>query len=898
MDEPELNEAKTRKMLIDKALAAAGWGPIVPYSENKPCSHGSVEEYPTSKGPADYILFHQGKAVACVEGKKVKVAPMNVLQQAKRYARGFPSGPCCCGSFGEFYIPFIYSTNGKAIWFQDLRTQQSLPREVAAFHTPAALSEMLSKDAGSPQEWLLHTPIDRTTLWPFQVEAIEAMERALMSGRRHMLVAMATGTGKTFTIANLIYRLMKSGFAKRILFLVDRRALAAQAVTTMASFEAEPGLKFDQIYEVYSQKIRREDLDESVKFDLKLMPPKYLTDPSAKETFVYVSTIQRMRINLFGLEGMFGGYSGDADDDSDAGKLDIPIHAFDLIIADECHRGYTAQEESKWREVLSHFDGIKVGLTATPAAHTKAFFKHMVYRYDYERAVKEGFLVDYDAIAIKSDITINGAFLREGEEVGLVDTGTGQITFEFLEDERELPAPTTEIDWTAPDRNRKITLEVKKYLLDQEKQLGHFPKTLIFAQNDISHTSHCDQLVQILREEFNRGDDFVQKITGNPNVDRPLQRIREFRNRQKPGIVVTVDMLSTGVDVPKIENIVFLRPVRSRILFEQMMGRGTRLCPEIHKTHFTVFDCFNGTLLEYFRKTTGITIEAPAKPSRSIREIVQAIADNVDRNYNIGVLSKRLQRISKNITQDGRLQFQYQFSMDIAEFAQTLSQRLDQAWLETMKILQSETFLEFCENYPRPKKTFLKADGPEDIVSSRVIFRAKDGKELGPQDYLKEFERFVKENPEHIEALEILLKRPRDFDASLLKDLRIALATKPDSLVDKFSEKNLRRAYAKELADIISIIRHAAKGDELLTAEQRVNKAFMRVKSNRRFNEEQDKWLELIRRHLTANLLMEKADIDCLPIFIQEGASWGRVNKVFGGDLEAVINEINTAVTA
>jgi len=713
-----------------------------------------------------------------------------------------------------------------------------------------------------------------------------------------MLVAMATGTGKTFTIANLIYRLMKSGFAKRVLFLVDRRALAAQAVTTMASFEAEPGLKFDQIYEVYSQRIRKEDLDESMKFDLKLMPSNYLTSPSAKDTFVYVSTIQRMRINLFGSEEMFGVYSGDSDDDSDAAKLEIPIHAFDLVIADECHRGYTAQEESKWREVLNRFDGVKIGLTATPAAHTKAFFKHMVYRYDYERAVKEGFLVDYDAVAVRSDITINGAFLNEGEEVGLVDTGTGQISFEFLEEERALPAPAAQIDWTAPDRNRKIVLELKKYLLDQEKQLGHFPKTLIFAHNDISHISHCDELVQILREEFNRDDDFLQKITGNPNVDRPLQRIREFRNRQNPGIVVTVDMLSTGVDVPKIENIVFLRPMRSRILFEQMMGRGTRLCHEIHKTHFTLFDCFNGSLLEYFRKTTGITAEAPAKPSRSIREIVQAIADNVDRDYNIGVLSKRLHRISKNITQDGRLDFQYKFGVDIAEFAQGLRQRLDQAWPETMKILQSGTFLDFCENYPRPKRTFVRADGPEDIVTSRVIFRAKDGKELGPEDYLKEFERFVRENPEHIEALEILLKRPKDFDASRLKDLRVALATKPDSMVDKFSEKNLRRAYAKELADIISIIRHATRGDELLTAEQRVNKAFMKVKSDRRFNEEQKKWLELIRQHLTATLLMEKADIDFMPIFTRKGASWGKLNKVFGGELETVITEINTAIAA
>ncbi len=156
--------------------------------------------------------------------------------------------------------------------------------------------------------------------------------------------AYARGHGhrnrKDLTIVNLIYRLMKSGLAKRILFLVDRRALAAQAVNTMASFEAQPGLKFDKIYEVYSQKIQKEDLEEDTKFDFKQMPSEYLTDPGSRDAFVYVSTIQRMRITLFGYEGMFKSVWGDQDDDADAAKLDIPIHAFDVIIADECHRGY------------------------------------------------------------------------------------------------------------------------------------------------------------------------------------------------------------------------------------------------------------------------------------------------------------------------------------------------------------------------------------------------------------------------------------------------------------------------------------------------------------------------------------------------------------------------------
>jgi type I restriction enzyme R subunit len=418
MNETDISEARTRKLFIDKALINAGWGPIVPFRPGTKYTQGSVEEYPTKNGPADYILYFKGIPLASVEGKKVRIGPQNVLQQAKRYARGFEGGS---HSFGDYHLPFAYSTNGKIFWFQDLRDPLNLSREVAEFHTPQALMEVLNRNETSAKEWLKNHEIDRTHLWPFQIEAITAIEQAIHSRKRHMMVAMATGTGKTFTIFNLIYRLMKSEYAKRILFLVDRRALAAQAVTTAASFQAEPGLKFDQCYEVYSQKLRREDLDEDMKFDPKILPAEYLTNPNSRDSFVYISTIQRMRINLFGYEGMFSA-SGDADDDSDASKLDIPNHAFDVIIADECHRGYTAQEESKWREVLNHFDGIKIGLTATPAAHTKAFFKEIVYSYDYERAVREGYLVDYDAVAIQSDITIRGVFLKEGEEVGLVNT--------------------------------------------------------------------------------------------------------------------------------------------------------------------------------------------------------------------------------------------------------------------------------------------------------------------------------------------------------------------------------------------------------------------------------------------------------------------------------------------
>ena len=229
---------------------------------------------------------------------------------------------------------------------------------------------------------------------------------------------------------------------------------------------------------------------------------------------------------------------------------------------------------SIWRNTLDHFDAIKIGLTATPAAHTMAYFENLVYRYEYERAVREGYLVDYDVVTVKSDVRMNGVFLKEGEQVDQVDPETGARQLDLLEDERTFDATEVERKITAPDSNRKILEEIKRYADEHEREYGRFPKTLIFAANDLPHTSHADQLVDQARDVFGRGDAFVAKITGR--VDRPLQRIREFRNRPNPGIVVTVDLLTTGVDIPDLEFIVFLRPVKSRILFEQMLGRGTR----------------------------------------------------------------------------------------------------------------------------------------------------------------------------------------------------------------------------------------------------------------------------------------------------------------------------------
>jgi type I restriction enzyme R subunit len=821
-----------------------------------------------------------------VEAKKISLGPQNVLVQAERYSKGFNDGDF---DFNGHHLPFVYSTNGEVIWFRDLRRKNSRSYKVAKFHTPQALEELLKKDLDEYEAWLDKNPVEIEHLRGYQREAIEAIENSIAAGRRKMLLAMATGTGKTFVASALMYRLLKSKRVKRILFLVDRRALAAQAVGALAQFTPEPGLKFDKIYEVYSQRFKKEDLSEDTKYDPKILPKDYLENPQEKHTFVYVCTIQRMRINLFGKEGMFEWTRGDEDEEEDADKIDIPINAFDCIIADECHRGYTSTEEGKWRQVLDHFDAIKIGLTATPAAHTKAYFDDIVYRYTIERAVREGFLVDYDPVRIKSDITMNGFFLKPGEEVKLVDPTTGRESLDVLEDEREYDATAIERKATAPDRNKKIVKEFAKYALDFEKENGHFPKTLFFAVNDIPHVSHADMLVNFLRDEFNRGDDFVQKITGSPTVDRPLQRIREFRNRPEPAIVVTVDMLTTGVDVPKIENIVFVRPVKSRILFEQMMGRGTRLAPEINKTHFTVFDAVG--VLEYFKKATDFTSDPPEKPTRTIREVVESIYGNKDRAYNTKSLIRRLQRVAKNVSAEGREMFaNYIPDGDIAAFASNIPMKLDNEWASTMKILRDDGFLDLMENYPRAKAAFLVADTKEDIVESEIIFRTADGREYKPDDYISEFEKFVKNNPDHIQALKILLEKPSDFTTDELTELRQKLSRRPE----KFTEKNLRKAYHNELADIISIVRHAAKGERLLAAKDHVALAMADIKKGKKFTPKQEEWLKLIENHLVENLVIDKRDFS-YPPFSRHG-SWKKADEIFEGQLPKLLTKINVAM--
>lgn len=885
-------EWRVRKQRIDPELDRLGW-PTVRSGQASSQPH-RIEEYATDNGPADYALFVDSQALGIVEAKKLTLGPQNVLTQSERYSKGATSNPL---NFDGFRVPFLYATNGEVIWFRDARHRLNRSRRIADYHTPAALTEMLGRDFDGTLAALRAQPNTHSRLRPYQIECNAAVEGAIAKRKREMLVAMATGTGKTFTLVNQVYRLMKSGVALRVLFLVDRRALAAQAVRAFKSFEPEPAKKFDQIYELFSQRFQREDFGDDERFDPTVLPQRYLTDPQPGDAFVYVCTIQRMAMNLFGHQAATH-FGGEAEDEGDASRLDIPIHAFDLVIADECHRGYTAGEESVWRDTLTHFDAVKVGLTATPAAHTLSYFKEIVYRYEYERAVREGFLVDYDVVKIDSDAHLQGVFLNEGERVTLVNPNSGAEQLDELEDERQFDPTELERAVTSPDSNRKIVEEIKKYALDHEQRFGRFPKTLIFAANDLPHTGHADQLVTVCRDAFGRGDGFVSKITGR--VDRPLQRIREFRNRPEPGITVSVDLMSTGVDIPDLEFIVFLRPVHSRILFEQMLGRGTRKGEKFpDKSHFTVFDCFGGTLLERFRNATGITAETPPPPSRTISEIIEEIWQNRNREYNIRCLVKRLQRIDKEMSGDARPLFAvYVPNGDLAAYARGLPRRLAEDFSGAMALLRDPDFQHLLVAYPRPAQTFTRADEHIDTVTGEWLIRDATGRQLKPEDYLAAFSRFVRENPEHIEAIRILLDRPREWSTQALAELKTKLTQTRERFTPDLLQKAHAVHYRKALVDIISMVKHAAREDSpLLTAEERVSIAFERLSKGKSFTAAQEKWLARIRRHLVENLTISQDDFDTLPIFADQGG-WTPANRDFDNRLADFLLNINEALAA
>ncbi len=885
-----LTEAETR-IIIDDQLRKYGWEVDtnnLRYSKGTRPQKGrnlAIAEFPTDStvtkgGYADYALFVGLKLVAIIEAKKASVDIPSVIDyQCKDYARMIKANHSqyVINDWNGYKVPFVFATNGRkylkqieqksGIWFLDLRDGANTPKAMQGWISPDGFMEMLDKDIATANQALQNTPYDLLrdpdglNLREYQIRAIEAAENAIIKGKKTALLSMATGTGKTRTILGMIYRFIKSNRFRRILFLVDRTALGEQASDVFKEVKIEDLMTLDEIYNI-------KGLDEK-EID--------------KETKIHIATVQSLVKRLI--------YS---EDDTMPSVSD-----YDLIVVDEAHRGYTLDKElsddellyrnqedyiSKYRTVIEYFDAVKVALTATPALHTTEIFGKPVFTYSYREAVIDGYLVDHDAPHdIHTRLRDNGIEYKKGETLALYDPNTGEVlNSDELEDDMKF-----EIDRF----NRDIITENFNIAVFEEIAMDLDPdgegKTLIYAVDD----DHADLIVKILKDIYSRygiDNDVVKKITGSiegGNKRKILEAIRQFKNESYPKIVVTVDLLTTGIDVPEIVNLVFMRRIKSRILFEQMLGRATRLCSKICKDHFEIYDPVG--VYETLEPVSNMKPVTP-NPKTTFEDLLNGlkVVEKDKQAYQLSLIIAKLQRKSRKISPKALEQFAYLTGgKDPKAFAKELN---DGKVADSMKrILEcSEAFAVLDSDSTHRKRRVVIDSHEDEIVSHERGY----GKASKPEDYIEAFRRFVVENLNEINALKIVCTRPFELTRATLKELKMELDR------HDFTEKQLNTAWNEMtnediVADIIAFVRQQAIGSTLISHETRVKNAFAKLRQNHKFNKSQLDWLKRIEK-----VMLEEAVLD--EQMFEQGAfknngGFKGIDRRFEGQLHDVIVELN-----
>ena len=564
---------------IDKMLEASGWR-IQNYAErDTTVARGvAVREYTLANAQrADYLIFVDGLAVGFIEAKKEGATLSGAAQQVVRYRANIPAGlPTYQG------CPFTYTSTGVETYFRDARDPNSSARPVFTFHTPDALQDVLQSIHPLRQRLKDNLPfLEKDNLRDCQFEAITNLEESLKEARPRALIQMATGSGKTYAAVSAVYRLIKFAKVKRILFLVDRRNLGRQALSEFQAYTTpDDGRKFTDLYNV--QHLSSNIIDDA--------------------STVCITTIQRLYSMLKGEPDYESDHNEEGSDfeeeteDTTPQKViynpSIPIDTFDVIIVDECHRSIYG----KWRHVLEYFDAFITGLTATPYGQTRNFFnQNLIYEYRHEQAVEDDVNVGYYVYRIQTEITQSGSTVEAGNYIARRDRRSRRLNWDELDADVEYTEAQLDSDVVAIDQIRTVIQTFKEKLSTELFPSRRIvPKTLIFAKDD----SHAEDIVQIVREVFAKGDEFCQKITYQS--DRPEDLIKRFRTQLNPRIAVSVDMISTGTDIKPLECLVFMRSVRSSGYFEQMIGRGVRVISPndlqavtgdaTAKTHFIIVD--------------------------------------------------------------------------------------------------------------------------------------------------------------------------------------------------------------------------------------------------------------------------------------------------------------------
>jgi type I restriction enzyme R subunit len=874
----DLDEAATRA-LIDQQLQDAGWEAdtkTLRFSEGSRPAKGrnlAIAEWPTASGPADYALFSGLTLVGIVEAKRKRKNVSAAIDQAERYSVDIAQAPdfsFAGGPWGDHKVPFVFAANGRSylkqietesgIWFRDTRRGANHRRALVDWLTPDGLSGLLEIDQDAATAELKAMPfVFGFPLRDYQEKAIRSVESGLEAGRRSMLVAMATGTGKTKLAIAMLYRLLATKRFRRICFVVDRSALGIQAAGEFSTTKVVSGKAFADIFGLKQ---------------LKDVAP----DP---ETKVHICTIQGLVKRVL--------YTAD---DSEA----PPVDQYDLMVVDECHRGYLLDREmsdaelsfrsqddyvSKYRRVLEYFDAVKIGLTATPALHTTEIFGEPIFRYSYREAVIEGHLIDHEPpIRIETALARGGIGFEQGEQVDYLAANTGEVSTATLPDEIHFEVDQFNKQVITEPFNRVVAEELAKHI---DPALPG--KTLIFAATD----AHADIVVGAVKKAFADAygeidDAAVKKITGS--VDNVQALIRSFRNDANPKIAVTVDLLTTGIDVPSIVNLVFLRRVNSRILYEQMIGRATRQCPEIGKEVFRIFDAVD--LYPHLQDLTDMR-PVVVNPSISFEQLVNELlgADQEAQRESIREqLAVKLRRRLRHLPDEASARFE---AIAGEAPAATLQRLLRSTPAELATWLTPRTaigpILDWQSDDGTPRLIPISHHADQVVAVTRGY-----GDATKPEDFLDSFAAFVRDNVNTIAALKLVVQRPRDLTRADLQELRCALDVKG------YSEANLRRAWNDArnqdiAASIIGFVRQAALGDPLTPYADRVRAAMQRIMSRRAWSDPQKRWLKRIGEQIEKETVVDRSAIDREPFSADGG--FARLNKVFGGELEALLAGIN-----
>ncbi len=952
-------EQEARK-LIDAALAEAGWVVQDRGELNLRAGRGvALREVPLASGhgQADYLLFVDGKAVGALEAKPVGHTLSSVEAQVDRYGKGLPANlPAAVRP-----LPFLYVSTGVQTCFingldprpKSRRLSINLPH----IHRPETLAEWI--EAESLDAWVRRLDAERVvghtsaeaerpaslrarlqtlpalmagTLYPNQIEAVTHLEQSLKMDRPRALIQMATGSGKTIAAITAIYRLIRFGGARRVLFLVDRSNLGEQAEKEFQGYLApDSNRKFTELYNV--QRLTSNTIMDSSR--------------------VVFATIQRVYSMLRGEADLDPTLERDSQFET-GGPADarpkevvynprIPPEFFDVVVVDEVHRSiYTL-----WRQVVEYFDAFLVGLTATPSKQTLGFFdKNLVMEYTHERAVADGVNVDFEVYRIRTKITEGGSRVEAAPDVmlGYRDRKTRLTRWERPDE--DLSYDPNELDRRVVSKDQiRTVVRAFRDKLPTEIFPGRreVPKTLVFAKDD----SHAEDIVEVIRDEFGRGNSFCQKITYKVTGANPRDLIQAFRNQYEPRIAVTVDMVATGTDIKPVEIVMFMRAVKSRILFEQMKGRGVRVIDPsdlravsgedaVAKTHFVIVDCVGLTETDL-----ADTQPLDRKPTVSLYSLLEHVAMGGKDPALLSSLASRLARLSKKCGPEEQERIaEASGGPDLAGLARDLVAGLAPEAQEeearrlfdlpdgeepseeqvaqaadgllaraTEPIATRPALRELIQDIKRELEQVIDEVSQDELLEAGISEEAKEKAKALTVD----FERYLTEHKDEIDALQFFFAPGYKNRLSFkdIKELAAAIEAPPRA----WTPERLWRAYGllerdkvrgasgkRLLVDIVSLVRFAThQADELLPFSEQVRQRFelwmaQQQDRGRSFSPDQVRWLEMMRDHIATSLEMTLEDFDLSPFAGAGGL--GKASQVFGSELREVVAELNGVLAA